>query len=385
MSRRVLRGSRSSAFLVCLASACVATALGLSPSGCANGDEDLPDEGADSSFADSAAAVSNDAGTAVPSADATVTPSADAALEEDSSSAPYDAGGADVAPTRPADAGSVTDASEPDTSEPDTSVAPDTGATVVDASDANVPLDAGTDAASGVDASSDDDSGPPDAAPAPDGSTLALSFTNPLQIDVSSILTIDSVGTTGDGGITTALTSMDGSGYDYYTAAVATAQSVSGGLPSNGLFAAKGTQNPVVQLHFNDPGTAPNSLLLNAKAPNNGTTFSFAVPASPYAQLQIYATSTEGVSALAITLTYSDSSTSSATFTIPDWGSNTATGSVFVLASGLGRVGTQVFEGKDTFFLYGANLNPSATKSLVGVAVTSTGPGRLVFYGATGW
>jgi hypothetical protein len=207
---------------------------------------------------------------------------------------------------------------------------------------------------------------------------------------VSSILTIDTVGTTGTGGLTRlptgALTSMDGSGYDFYTTAVATTQGILGGLPANGQFAASDPQNPFIQLHLNDPSTAANSLLLNGPSPNDGQSFTFTVPAFGYSQVQLYGTSTEGASSLDVTLTYADASMDTTSVSVPDWGTNAGSGPVFVLAGNLGRLGSGTFEKSYAFALYGANLYPDVARSLVSVTVTHSGTsGRYVFYGATAW
>ena len=341
--------------------------LGFEFGGCASGQEVVPQgivPGEDSG----AVSIEDAAG----GADSTV-------LAQDSGSPPPGMGddaGSDSEP--PFDSDGATDSGSPITGEDsgteDSGVQDSGGGT-----DANGPDASGTDASS-PDATAVDAGG--------DGAT-SPSFNNPIQISVSSILTIDTVATSGTGGATVlptgALTSMDGLGYDFYTATVATDNAVSGGLPANGLFAASGTQNPVVQLHFDDPSTAANSLLLNGPSPNNAEAFSFSVPAFAYAGLQIYGTSTEGTSTLSVTLTYSDTTTGSTSFTIPDWGTNAASGAVFVLAGDLGRLGSGTYEQSYAFALYGANLSPDGTKSLVSVAITHTGTGRFVFYGATGW
>jgi len=261
--------------------------------------------------------------------------------------------------------------------------------------------DSGTDASSidsGIDAASDD--GGSEDAPAFDAFGFdagdqdgGFTFADPLQIDVSSILTIDTVGSSAAGGaalltatVPGALTAMDGSGYDFYTTTLGTANSVTGGLPPTGLIPASGTQNPAVQLYFSDTSTAANSVLLNGKVPNNAETLSFPVPAFSYTNLQIYGTSTEGASTLAVKLTYSDTSTSTTSVTIPDWGSSDeVVAPAFVLVGSLGRLGSGTFEGNPSFALYGANLSPIVAKSVASVTLTHSGAGRFVFYGATAW
>jgi hypothetical protein len=336
--------------------------VGLGLGGCASGDSGGPvDEGG---------APSPDGGGSSPDA-TSPDGSLDSSAEDSSNPASHiDAGGGDSAL---ADSGAAGEDASDDSS------APDSGSGVADSGGGGGGDGSIAESGSGTEA------GGPEA-----GSDAGHSITNPLQVDVTSILTVDTVGGTATGGKTLigsggSLTSMDGSGYDFYTAALASQVGVSGGLPSNGFFAANGTQNPPVQLHFNDSSTAPNSVLLNGLPPNTATTLTFTVPSSAYNQVQMYGTSTEGASSLSITLTYSNSTMATSMVTIPDWGTGTATAPAFVLASGMGRFGTGTFEVNYVFALYGVNLNPDPTKSLLSVAVTHVGPGRFVFYGATAW
>lgn len=371
MHRWVVRRANS---LSTLAGIALGATLGLA--GCANGDEDTTIEDAGSDAA--AASTAPDTGTA---RDASPSTTPDATLSDDSGST-----GADDAGDDAADGGEDSAASDDTGTGDDTGTSDDAGGADTGTVDATSPVDAGT-----PDAPRDDDTGVSEDSGYSDGNAPPLSFTNPLQVDVSSILTVDTIGTTGTNGTTInsqggALTSMDGSGYDLYTAAVASANFVSGGFPSNGLFPTNGTQHPVVQLHVADPSTAPNSVLLDGPSPNNATSLTFAVPPNQYTQLQIYATSTEGSSSLTITLTYADTTTGTVTLTVPDWGqAASATGAVFALSSSLGRIGTGQYDTNDTFAIYGANLGPDSTRSLVNVSVKTAGSGRLVFYGATGW
>jgi hypothetical protein len=362
-----------------------ALGLGLEFGGCASGQEDTADGGfgatdidgatldalGTSNGSDSTVGQEQDTGSPVSTGEDAGADGDESEASEDSSPASgEDSGGGEDSSTE-RDSGGF-DATVPDSSVPDSS-APDSSTPDSTAPDSSVP-----------------DSGALDSS-VPEGGDAALNptFDNPVQIDVTSILAIDTIATSATGGTTVlpggALTSMDGSGYDYYTANVATTNGIAGGVPANGLFPANGTQNPVVQLHFSDSSTAANSLLLNGPSPNNGETFSFNVPAFGYTALQLYGTSTEGTSTLALTLTYSDATTSSASVTIPDWSTGSATAPVFVLVGSLGRLGSGTFEQDYKFALYGANVTPSAGKSLASVTVAHSGTGRYVFYGATAW
>jgi hypothetical protein len=363
-----------------------ALGLGLEFGGCASGQEDTADAGfgttdIDSATTDAPGTSSGSDSTVVQDTGSLPMPGEDAgpdgeplsesdASEDSSLASGEDSGGGEDSSIE-RDSGGF-DATVPDSSVPDSS-APDSSVPDSSAPDSSAP-----------------DSGALDSS-LPEGGDAAVNptFGNPVQINVTSILTIDTIATSATGGTALlpggALTSMDGSNYDYYTANVATTNGITGGLPANGLFPANGTQSPVVQLHINDSSTAPNSLLLNAAAPNNGETFSFSVPAFGYTALQLYGTSTEGASTLAITLTYSDATTGSASVTIPDWSTGTATAPVFVLAGSLGRLGSGTFEQNYAFALYGANVTPNSGKSLASVTVAHSGTGRYVFYGATAW
>jgi hypothetical protein len=294
-----------------------------------------------------------------------------------------DAAAGDAAPSTDAEAGLADDAAIDAGADAPVDAAMDVA---VDASDAG--LDTGA-PDTGV------DTGAPDAA-IDTGVTDSgsVGFGRPVQIDVSAILTVDTVANDapGDAGAATIpngglLTAMDGSGYDLYTSTLGTAHGASGGLPPTGFFAASGATHPDVQLHVSDTATASNSVILNGPSPNNGLTLTFSVPSRAYEQIQIYGTSTEGTSPLTVTLTYADASTSTASITIPDWATNAATAPVFVLAGSLGRVGVGVFEKAYKVAVYGANLGPVTTKALASVTVARTGGGngRFVFYGATGW
>jgi hypothetical protein len=360
-----------------------ALGLGLEFGGCASGQEDTADAGfgatdIDGATPDALGTSSGSDSTVGQDTGALTMPGEDAGPDGDESDASDDSNPASADDSGGEDSGSGEDSSSGpdangvDASVPDSSV-PDSSAPDSSAPDSSAP-----------------DTGVLDSS-VPDGGDAAVNptFGNPVQINVTSILTIDTIATSATGGTTVlpggALTSMDGSGYDYYTANVATTNGITGGVPASGLFPANGTQNPVVQLHISDSSTAANSLLLNGPSPNNAESFSFNVPAFGYTALQLYGTSTEGTSTLAITLTYSDATTGSASVTIPDWSTGTATAPVFVLAGSLGRLGSGTFEQNYAFALYGANVTPNSGKSLASVTVAHSGTGRYVFYGATAW
>ncbi len=111
---------------------------------------------------------------------------------------------------------------------------------------------------------------------------------------------------------------MDGSGYDFLTESVAEDNGDDGaGLPSDGFFAADG-HHPNAQLAFSDLTTAVNSAILN-RPPTPLLSTTFPIVNTQFSALQLYFTSTEGSSAVTITLNYGDSTTDVSHFTVPDW------------------------------------------------------------------
>ena len=272
-----------------------------------------------------------------------------------------------------ADAGKppADDASPPrlDASTPDVSVVDAGGA---DAGDTNVTPDAAPEASA---PDTGTDSAPP------------VSFTNPVQIDVSALLNVNSVVTTTVGGM--ALTAMDGSGTgdgnDFPTVSFITTLSSTGrGLPDNAFFASNGTSIPDVQLAWKNTQNAANSVVVSSTA---GTTFTFDVPVAQYSQLQLYATGGGGASTLNYSLTYADATTVPSSLSVPDWCLGTAASGQYILVS-VDRVenGTTL-NAAYLCNIYALDLNPDTGKALKSVTFWDTGGGTtyLVFYGATAW
>ena len=225
--------------------------------------------------------------------------------------------------------------------------------------------------------------GPPDMTP-PSG----YSSSNPIQVPLGSIFNVDTVANSATNGQSyPPLVSMDGSGYDFLTESVAEANFDDGaGLPSDGYFPSD-ADHPNAQLAFNDSGTGPNSVILNAP-PSPVLSVTFPLTATPLGALQLYLTSTEGQSSVTVTLNYSDGSSTPASFTVPDWfNSSQAVSPVFVVQSGLSRFSML---GGDDFregaALYGASVVVNSAKALASVTVgTTASGGRLVLYGATAY
>jgi hypothetical protein len=279
----------------------------------------------------------------------------------------------------------------PDASRPRDSGAPRDGG----GDDSSVPDAGGVDGgfdAGGIDGGSDaglpdagfDGGPPPDAGEPPDAGDVMYTFASPLQVDLSSIFTVNTVASSAPtGGSFPPLSSMDGSGYVYFTRNFgSTAGDAAGGMPDDGLFAAT-LEHPTIQLAFSDSSVADNSIILNA--PGGPTSTTFPVVATSFATVQLYFTSTEGSAATEVTLTYTDGTTSRTTFTVPDWFTpGAAAAPVFVVASGFSRYSGD-FDFSHGASFYGATIAADPAKTLTSVTLAVTSGGRLAFYGATAY
>jgi hypothetical protein len=220
------------------------------------------------------------------------------------------------------------------------------------------------------------------------------SFADPLQVDVSSILNVNTIVSSVSGGI--GLTPIDGAGaatgYDFPTLAGAMKLVDAGasGFPNNGFFATNGTTVPNVQLAWNDDGVHPisksNSIRL---AGNAGTAVAFNVPQAKYTQVQIYATGGNGAGSLSTTLTYATGNPVTTTaIPLPDWcGAPGPTGE-YQLGTQVARVqnGT-TYAPNPPCGIFAIDLGPDSTRELTNVSITDTGAANsyFAFYGATAW
>jgi hypothetical protein len=259
-----------------------------------------------------------------------------------------------------------------------------------DAAEDGGTTDAGHDGAQteegGTDAS---DSGSPDTGT--DAPTYT--FSNPLQVDVSSILNVNTIVGSVSGGM--ALTPVDGpggvTGYDFPTLAEAMKLTDAGaaGLPNNAFFASNGTTIPNVQLSWNDdqvhPIATPNTVIFSGTA---GTAVAFNVPQAKYNQVQIYATGGNGAGSLAITLTYTTGTPVMTTMALPDWCATTASANEYALGDRVARVqnGT-AYNPNPLCGLWAIDLGPDTARDLSSVSITDTGAANsyFAFYGATAW
>jgi hypothetical protein len=205
------------------------------------------------------------------------------------------------------------------------------------------------------------------------------------QVDVSSVLTDDTVVNNGAGAMDLQQVTMDNNANALATQSAATALGGAGasGLPDNGFFPAD-ANHPDVQLHWDNASNGPNSRVV----PPGGPAFSFPMAPAAYTQLQVYMLSTEGTSSVVFTLTYSDASTELRDIQLNDWFDDPSPPSQFFLIDGLDRasiLGDAIDAAHDPA-ISGINLNPNPSKTLTSVkAALTPGGGWLVFYGATAW
>jgi hypothetical protein len=280
-----------------------------------------------------------------------------------------------------------TDSGEPDTGtdsgEPDTGTDSGQPDSATDSGQPETGADSGPADAAGDDAS--------DATAADTGSdaTSPISFTNPLQVDVSSLLTVNTVVATATGGVP--LTPMDGTANsgannDFPTQAEATLlnDAAGVGLPNNAFFAGNGTTIPNVQLRWSDAANVANSLVVVGSA---GTTSSFNVPPAMYSQVQIYATGGSGSASLTVTLNYASGAPVTTSVPLPDWCTGSLATGEYKLVS-VDRVQNgNAFSGGILCSIYALDLNPDSTRVLSSVSFVDVGGTNnyLVFYGATAW
>ncbi len=226
--------------------------------------------------------------------------------------------------------------------------------------------------------------------------SLPLPYTpQPVTIPVGSDLTkndvvrrpgtqiISSIDKSVSGGVTST----------YSFATQSQMQSAGTGLPDNGSFPAN-ADHPAVQLNWTG---SHNALLVSG---SDSTTYNVPAPAGLYQQFEIYAVSTGGASTLKVALNYSSGSPQVLNnFMVADWDtSKTAPANPdrFTLIGGLNRWQLSPKEQVDKasgakFAIYGFELHPDSTRSLVSVQIqkipttdSATKNSQLVFFGASG-
>jgi hypothetical protein len=288
---------------------------------------------------------------------------------------------------------------------------------VVDSGSDAITIDAGLDAAdAGVDATDSgthpQDAGVDahdaaiDAADASDGAVVDVivpidapvdapvdsgySFTHPIQIDASSLFNVNTVATTATGG--PALTPTDDStpaaDNDFGTQTKMTQLNASGiGVPDDAFFASNGSTIPNVKLAWNNAYNNLNSLLVTSIAPASHT---LKIPPGSYAQLQVYAMSTEGPSTVSFSLTYADGPAPAASYVFPDWcvGSLTAPGTYVLTRADRAQYNGTNFNGDHLCSIFAFDMNPDPARTLVSLSfdvAQTTNESYFLFYGATAW
>jgi hypothetical protein len=284
--------------------------------------------------------------------------------------------------------------------------AADGGGSITDASafDAtNGGSDSGPPGTKDSGAGSDTGSGPlPDTGP-------PSPFAGLVQIDVSSILTANTVATTQKPNSGAPIVWADGffGQHDFATNAEITALMPGAGyvgLPDTGHFAGNGATIPPAQLAWNNSINNDNSVLLQNPFADAGVanSLTFAVPSARYQQLQIYVTATHGSagvgSNLGVSVVYADKTSTASTVMVPAWDTNAATldagPAEHVLVSGVSAMDptARTVSTGFTVSIFAIDLDPNPLKSLVRVTLVDRGGDptqyafeTVLFYGATGW
>jgi hypothetical protein len=215
------------------------------------------------------------------------------------------------------------------------------------------------------------------------GGAFALDvIRDPVQIDVTSVLTQDTVLNDSEGKLDPTQDPMDIHLNYLATESAMKALDSSGGVPDDAFFAAT-KDNPNVQLHWDNASDGPNARAIH---PNQGpTTFSFDVPEHSYEHFQVYMVSTDGDSTVDFTLTYSDNSSDMQKMVVRDWFFPPEANATLLVA-GLRQVSSS-----------GPNLNAGATISAVNLKTDPSkilskvviwkepGAQSIVFFGASAW
>jgi MYXO-CTERM domain-containing protein len=173
-----------------------------------------------------------------------------------------------------------------------------------------------------------------------------------------------------------------GNGYMTMAASKSLGQNVKA-LPDDGMFPAN-TRHPDIALHFSNAADATSQQTHPVKGATN---FSFAVPVATYSKMFLLVTSSEGSSAIKVTLTYADATTDVVNITVPDYFNDVSATDpvVFILYGDMAKWGhdNKVAE-QNHHNLDGVEVHPSATKMLTNIRVDKTANAYLDFWGATG-
>jgi hypothetical protein len=207
-----------------------------------------------------------------------------------------------------------------------------------------------------------------------------------VQVPVAGLLDGRPVSTLTGGAVVPWTTGLDKDDAFMTMAAAASLHQTGPALPDEGLFPAN-AEHPEVRLHVSNVAapTSPQAHLVTAVG-----SFAFVVPTATYATIFLFLTGSYGDAPLAVKLTYADQTTTTTTFTLPDWGTGAALPKgpprFFNLIAGLhkwNKAGASLDTPSHT--ITGVALTPSPDRALTTVEITKTTAAPwLTFWGATG-
>ena len=220
--------------------------------------------------------------------------------------------------------------------------------------------------------------------------TFAGDYTNPartIQFNVKSILNARMVTTFSGGKIFTWNKGVDGtwSGLATRTAADVMGSKDKIAFPDNGVFSAN-SFHPVVVMNFSNVDANGNQVRFSDK--NRTDSYSFSVPENSYSNLSLFFMSAFGTSDISVEINYSDQSHELKKFSVEDWAVKIPESDAkYFLSSNLAKWGDKNTElEKDSHYLMGINLQPSASKKVVKITVNKPATETtLSFWGATGY
>jgi hypothetical protein len=207
-----------------------------------------------------------------------------------------------------------------------------------------------------------------------------------VQLPVDGLLDGRPVSTLTGGAVVPWTTGLDKDDAFMTMAAAASLHQTGPALPDDGLFPAN-AEHPEVRLHFSNAAaaTSPQAHLVTAVG-----SFEVVVPTATYATIFLFLTGSYGDAPLAIKLTYADRTTTTTTFTLPDWGTGAALPKgpprFFNLITGLhkwNKAGASLDTPSHT--ITGVALTPSPQRAWTTIEITKTTAAPwLTFWGATG-
>jgi hypothetical protein len=159
-------------------------------------------------------------------------------------------------------------------------------------------------------------------------------------------------------------------------------------LPDDGAFPAD-MRHPTIQLHFSNaaPTTSAQTHQLGRTTGPQG--FVLAVPPASYSRVFLVLTSSYGVGALTVTLSYAGADAPTVTnLSLPDWGAGGAAPNdpvFFNLVQGLHKwTSTDDEIDTPTHGITAIELDPTPDATLTSIEVEKTNAAQVVFWGATG-